>query len=160
MIYISPKACQYLVSTRINRIETETVFPCPPFLLFVLCLLSRSSWNPYAPIEELVKLLLYINYIIIYYYQLELHVLWFALALQLTPVLLTKNPPPKLASPNQDFCTFLSRNRLNLKQKNQAAKTASFAYFCHADLNSRELQAIPSTQHERMLRRSAALSID
>jgi len=45
MIYISPKACQYLVSTRINRIETETVFPCPPFLLFVLCLLSRSSWN-------------------------------------------------------------------------------------------------------------------
>ena len=41
--YLSPKACQYLVSTRINRIET--VFPCPPFLLFVLCLLSRSSWN-------------------------------------------------------------------------------------------------------------------
>ena len=32
-----------LASTRINRIET--VFPCPPFLLFVLCLLSRSSWN-------------------------------------------------------------------------------------------------------------------
>ena len=32
-----------LASTRINRIET--VFPCPPFLLFVLCLLSRSWWN-------------------------------------------------------------------------------------------------------------------
>ena len=31
------------MSTRINRIET--VFPCPSFLLFVLCLLSRSSWN-------------------------------------------------------------------------------------------------------------------
>ena len=45
--YISPKACQYLVSTRINRMET--VFPCHPFLLFVLCLLSRSSWNLYAP---------------------------------------------------------------------------------------------------------------
>ena len=45
MIYISPKACQYLVSTRINRIETETVFPCPPFLLFVLSLLSHSSWK-------------------------------------------------------------------------------------------------------------------
>ena len=41
--YLSPEACQYLVSTRINRIET--VFPCPSFLLFVLCLLSRSSWN-------------------------------------------------------------------------------------------------------------------
>ena len=43
MIPLSYKACQYLVSTRINRIET--VFPCTPFLLFVLCLLSRSSWN-------------------------------------------------------------------------------------------------------------------
>ena len=42
-IPLSYKACQYLVSTRISRIET--VFPCPPFLLFVLCLLSRSSWN-------------------------------------------------------------------------------------------------------------------
>ena len=31
------------MSTRINRIET--VFLCPSFLLFVLCLLSRSSWN-------------------------------------------------------------------------------------------------------------------
>ena len=28
----------------------ETLFPCPPFLLFVLCLLARSSLNLYAPI--------------------------------------------------------------------------------------------------------------
>ena len=46
--YISPKACQYPISTRINCMET--LFPCPPFLLFVLCLLARSSWNLYAPI--------------------------------------------------------------------------------------------------------------
>ena len=44
-LYLSPKACLYPVSTRINRMET--VFLCGfLLLLFVLCcFLSRSSWN-------------------------------------------------------------------------------------------------------------------
>ena len=52
-----------LASTRINRIET--VFRCPPFLLFVLWLLSRSSWNLCSNRSLL-------NYYYHYYYKLLL----------------------------------------------------------------------------------------
>jgi len=66
---VSPKACQYLVVvvvlTRINRIETQTVFSCPPFLLFVLCRISRSSWN-------LCSNWSWSNYYYHYYYKLLL----------------------------------------------------------------------------------------
>lgn len=38
-----PSSGKHPISTRINR--TETLFPCPPFLLFMLCFLARFSWN-------------------------------------------------------------------------------------------------------------------
>ena len=66
--YISPKACQYPVSTRINRMET--LFPCPPFLLFVLCLLSRSSWNLCSnwSWSNYIYIYIIIIFLFIYYY--------------------------------------------------------------------------------------------
>ena len=72
----SPAVCLYPISTRINGIET--LFPCPPFLLFALCFLSRSLWNlkslTYAPtgVGQMIMMMIitvsivkYINSIII-----------------------------------------------------------------------------------------------